>query len=615
MKIKIIMSYGMKRKNIFDSKKKNANLNQNINIVIDLAPKNKKFKMDYNPNNNFLFSKINVDRIPLRNFDIRKYNENRIRYRFFSKEHKGKSKELKDILIKKEKKIKKDKNDKKYINVNTKKCKNISNKNNCNLNKIDKKNNFSYKTPIKRKNSDKRNSTSYTTINDKHNYIYYKKPFEEKLLVYSNKEKTHKLRKSSSQVLLDIKHSPINNNFYYIKNIKKIIRIQAFWRGRIIRKSLLIRILQYNNTYILYKILKRIFFYHKKFMFQNFIFSSKYKELYFSKSLSMSQTLRHKKKSKNDNLSYTKKKVKYKCIYNSPRKSKKNLSCNNIIVPNNNEIDNDNVCSLKDKPIILNYKSKKNGSKIKSKFIYSNNIKKIMHKKMKNSKNAYNNDYKKLLELVISFIQKKCFLIVFPYFLNQLKKVYKEKEKYNSFFNILELVMDKIYTKYFFNSIKNKSLKKANHNLHLINISSFKNNRSILTGTNKGINGLSKFVLCLEKIYKTLIIKEKKIFMNKIKSCAKETKVHYKKHIKLMFVESLNKKKDFIIRNVSSKKMRTKKIDFTNNKMNHNNIIKKPKNKSDAFVSMLLKLLNKIELKTQIYHIFKFWKKMKNAEN
>ena len=124
------MSYGMKRKNIFDSKKKNANLNQNINIVIDLAPKNKKFKMDYNPNNNFLFSKINVDRIPLRNFDIKKYNENRIRYRFFSKEHKGKSKELKDILIKKEKKAKNDKNDKKYINVNTKKCKNISNKNN-----------------------------------------------------------------------------------------------------------------------------------------------------------------------------------------------------------------------------------------------------------------------------------------------------------------------------------------------------------------------------------------------------------------------------------------------------------------------------------------------------
>lgn len=329
----------------------------------------------------------------------------------------------------------------------------------------------------------------------------------------------------------------------------------------------------------------------------------------------MRMSLKHKKKSKNDNLSYTKKKVKYKCIYNSPRKSKKNLSCNNIIIPNNNEIDNDNVCSLKDKPIILNYKSKKICSKIKSKFIYSNNIKKIMHKKMNNSKIAHNNDYKKLLELVISFIQKKCFLIVFPYFLNQLKKIYKEKEKYNSFFNILELVMAKIYIKYFFNSIKNKLLEKANNNLNLINIFSFKNNRSILTCNNKDINGPSKLVLYLEKIYKNLIINEKKCFMNKIKSFAKETKVHYKKHIKLMFVESLNKKKDFIIQNVSSKKMRTKKIDFTNNKKNRININIKPNNKSDAFVSMLLKLLNKIELKTQIYYIFKFWKKMKNTEN
>ena len=106
MKIKIIMSYDLKRSNNFDNKKKDSNLNQNINIVIGLVPKHKQFKMDYNPKNNFLFSKINVERIPLKNFDIKKYNERRIRYRFFSIEPNCKTKELKDILIKKDKRAK-----------------------------------------------------------------------------------------------------------------------------------------------------------------------------------------------------------------------------------------------------------------------------------------------------------------------------------------------------------------------------------------------------------------------------------------------------------------------------------------------------------------------------
>ena len=607
------MSYDIKRNNNYANKKKDSNLNQNINIVIDLAPKYKKFKMDYNPNNNFLFSKINVDRIPFKNFDIKKYNENRIRYRFFSLEKKCKPKELKDILIKKDKKAQ---NDNKHINVNVNKCKNISNKNNYYINRIANKNNFSYRTPIKRKNSEKRDSTSYTTINDRYNYIYYKKPLEENLLFYSNKEKTLKLRKSSSQALLDLKHSSINNNFHYIKNKKKILRIQSFWRGRAIRKFLLTRIIQYNNTYILYKILKRIFFYHKKFMFQKFIFSSKYRELYFSKALSMSMSLKNKKKSKNDNLSYIKKKVKYKCQYNSPNKSKY-LSCDNIIVPNDNQNDNDNVYSLKDKPIILNYKSKKIDGKIKSKFIYSNNIKKIIYKKINKTKNANNNDYKKLIELIISFIQKKYFLIYFPIFLSQLrlKKVYKEKENFNSFFNILESVMLKIYTKYFINSIKIKHLKNAKNNIHLININSLKNNKSILANNNKDIKGLNLLILCIENIYKNYAFNEKKNFINKIKSYAKETKIHYTKHIKLMFVENSNKKKDIIIKRVSSKKIRTKKIDLTKNKMNRTNMSIKPNNNRDAIVSMLLKLLNKIEIKTEIYHIFKFWKKMKNVKD
>jgi hypothetical protein len=320
--------------------------------------------MDYNPNNNFLFSKINVERIPLKNFDIKKYNERRIRYRFFSIEPNCKTKELKDILIKKDKRAK---NNNKYINMSVIKCnKNIPNKNNYYINRIANKNNSSYKTPIKRKNSEKRDSTSYTTINDRYNYIYYKKPLEENLLVYSNKEKTLKLRKSSSQTLLDLKYSSINNNFYYIKNLKKIIRLQSFWRGRTIRKLLLRRIIQYNNAYILFKILRRIFFYHKKFMFQNFVFSSKYRELYFSKSLIMNMKLKNKKKSKNTDLSYIKKKVKYKCRYNNPNKSKKYLSCDNIKVSNDNQNDNDNdnVYSLKDKPIILTYKSKNNDGKI-----------------------------------------------------------------------------------------------------------------------------------------------------------------------------------------------------------------------------------------------------------
>ena len=100
------MSYDIKGNNNFDNKKMDSNLNQNINIVIDLAPKCKKFKMDYNPKNNFLFSKINVDRIPFKHFDIKKYNERRIIYKFFSMEQKCKTKKLKDILIKKDKKIK-----------------------------------------------------------------------------------------------------------------------------------------------------------------------------------------------------------------------------------------------------------------------------------------------------------------------------------------------------------------------------------------------------------------------------------------------------------------------------------------------------------------------------
>ena len=610
------MSYIIKGNNNLDNKKKNSNLNQNINIVVDLAPKFKQFKMDYNPNNNFLFSKINVDRIPLKNFEIKNYNEKRIRYKFSSMEQKGKTKKLKDILIKKDKKPK---ISNKYVNVSVKNCNNIPSKNNNYINKVDNKNNFSYKTPIKRKNSEKRNSTSYTTVNDRYNYIYFKKPLEEKILVYSNKEKTFKLRKSSSQKLLDLKHSSINNKFYNIKNIKKIIRIQSFWRGRSIRKLLLLRIIKYNNVYILYKILKRIFFYHKKFMFQNFVFSSKYRDLYFSKSLIMSMKLKNQKKSKNTDLSYIKKKVKYKCRYNNPNKSKKYLSCDNIIVSNDNQNDNDNVYSLKDKPIILTYKSKNNYGKINSKNIYPNNKKSIIYKKMNKSKNVYKNDGKKLLELIISFIKKKYFLKYFPYILSQLrlKKVYneKEKEKFNSFFNILESEMAKIYIKYFFNSIKNKSRKKANNNIHLININSLKNNKGIFTGTNKDNKGFNLFVLCIEKIYKNFVFNEKKNFMSKFKSYAKEIKIHYKKHIKLMFVEKLDKKKDIIIKRVSSKKMRTKKFDLKNNKMNRNNMRKNSNNKSDVFVSMLLKLYNKIESKTKIYHIFKFWKKMKNDKD
>ena len=610
------MSYDLKRNNNFDNKKKGANLNQNINIVIDLAPKCKKFKMDYNPNNNILFSKINVDRIPLKNFDIKKYNERRIRYRFFSIEPNCKTKELKDILIKNDKRAK---NYNKSINMSVNKCNNnIPNKNNYYINRISNKNNSSYITPKKRKNSEKRDSTSFTTINDRYNYIYYKKPLEENLLVYSNKEKTLKLRKSSSQTLLDLKYSSINNNFKYIKNLKKIIRLQSFWRGRKIRKFLLRRIIQYNNAYILFKILRRIFFYHKKFMFQNFVFSSKYRELYFSKALSMSMSLKHKKKSKNNNLSYIKKKVKYKCRYNSSHKSKKNLSCDNIIVVNDNE--NDNVYSLKDKPIILNYKSKKNDDKIINKFINTNNIKRIIYKKNNKSKITYNNNCKKLLEQFISFIQKKYFLKYFPCFLCQLKIVYKEKEikKYNSFLNILTSVIIKINKKNFLNSLKIRNLKNANknnHNIHLLNIFSFKNNGNILTVTKKDKNGLSLIIFCIEKIYKNFAFNEKKNFMNKIKSYAKETKIHYKKHIKLMYVESLDKKKDIIIKRVDSKKMRTKTSDSTNNKNNRNNLAIRSNNKSDIFVSMLLKLYNKIELKTQIYHIFKFWKKMKNVKD
>ena len=347
-------------------------------------------------------------------------------------------------------------------------------------------------------------------------------------------------------------------------------------------------------------------------MFQNFIFSSKYRELYFSKTLPMS--LKHKNKSKNVNSSYIKKKIKYKSRFNSPQKLKKNKSCDNIKVANEN--DNDNVYSLKDKPIILNYKSKKDDGKINSKFIYSNNIRRNIYKKIKESKNVDNKNRKKLLELVISFINKKYFLIYFPYFLSQLrlKKANKEKEKFNSFFNILESKMAKIYIKYFFNSIKNKNIKKTN-NIHLININSLKNNKRILKGTNKDNNGLSLFVLCLEKIYKNYAFNEKKNFMIKFKSYAKETKIHYKKHIKLMFVENLDKKKDIIIKKVSSKKIKTKKLDFTNKKMNHTYLTIKPNNKSDVFVSMLLKLYNKIESKTHIYHIFKFWKKMKNVKD
>ena len=49
--------------------------------------------------------------------------------------------------------------------------------------------------------------------------------------------------------------------------------------------------------------------------------------------------------------------------------------------------------------------------------------------------------------------------------------------------------------------------------------------------------------------------------------------------------------------------------------MNHTYLTIKPNNKSDVFVSMLLKLYNKIESKTHIYHIFKFWKKMKNVKD
>jgi hypothetical protein len=354
-------------------------------------------------------------------------------------------------------------------------------------------------------------------------------------------------------------------------------------------------------------------------MFKNVVFSSKYRELYFSKSLIMSMKLKNKKKSKNTDLSYIKKKVKYKCRYNNPNKSKKYLSCDNIKVSNDNQNDNDNVYSLKDKPIILTYKSKNNDGKINSKNIYPNNKKSIIYKKMNKSKNVYKNDGKKLLELIISFIKKKYFLKYFPYILSQLrlKKVYneKEKEKFNSFFNILESEMAKIYIKYFFNSIKNKSRKKANNNIHLININSLKNNKGIFTGTNKDNKGFNLFVLCIEKIYKNFVFNEKKNFMSKFKSYAKEIKIHYKKHIKLMFVEKLDKKKDIIIKRVSSKKMRTKKFDLKNNKMNRNNMRKNSNNKSDVFVSMLLKLYNKIESKTKIYHIFKFWKKMKNDKD
>ena len=602
------MSY--KKYSNYDFSQNNSNSNQNIKeqklnvkIIVDLKPKNKTAHKIFN---NFLFSKININKIPIKIFDLKKQN---IKCRFYSLDKKcSSSNDSKELLLGnclnyKDKKIKNKKNNNKPLNIKTRNNNNISIKNNYdkdfNRNKI-----YYFVTPKNMKNSEKRNSTNHTTY-DRNNYIYYKKPLKDAFSNYNNNYVKNYTYKKSDKVIFVLNNSSENKN-YFIKNIVKVIKIQSIWRGRYIRKLILKKINQYKqNIFLFVKILKRIFFYYKKILFQRFIFLLKYKGYFFPKIFNSNI----KKNNINLCFSYSKKKIKDNCRCNSSKNKNKNLSCDNT----------------KDYKNILNEEKNniKNKLRKKEKYLVNNIV---------NTKNIKNEIYSKVIETendknikienIIKYINKRCFLINYPYFLYNLRIIYKEKEienKFVSIFSTLESIRLKILKEYFYYYIKNKIRKKIDSKNQTINVYKYNDNRNNfinIINNNINSNKIEKLISCLETIYnKNISLYKLKESFNKIKNYINIK--NNKRNIKLKFTKekskrNINEKKDKSLSNSTSKKTMKiikREIKYNIKTLNNNNNNKIFIYNSYFGVKILLKLMDKIELKSQVYHCFKIWKK------
>ena len=572
------MSYKNKYSNK-DFKQKNSNLKQNDNnekfnvkIVIDLIPKKRD---NYFPNN-YHKSQLNINQLSINLFN-NKPNNKSIKYSFFSmdKNYKNEPKVLlsnnHQNINNRNKILYNHKNEPK--NMKTIYRNNISVKNNKTYeNKIN--NIYSYDTPKKNKNYDKNKSINNSEISEKNNYIYFKKSLNKNNSSNNNGKEFN--AKKQDNYIFTLNNDNSYNNYYYIK---KIIKIQSVWRGREIRLLIAKIINQYKHIFILNKILNRIFFYHKKILFQKFLILLDLRKLLFSPNMKLF------KKNENYNFSYIKKKINGNCRCNSVSNNRKNFSPYRRITRKNDKV---------------------------------NNVNSIIYlKKMNKFDLIENNKCTQKIESFISYINKINVLINFPYFINKLRINLKEKKienKFNSFLNILESIRIKILKKYFYNYIKNQ-IKKVDYNEKLINICNYNDNRNTFINIiNINNNNVKNLLLCLEKIFKNNLLSKKREIMNKIKNYIKNNKLHNKKHIKVKIIKGNSERKKIdknvsnILRSISHKKMKVSMSIINDNLDEDINL----NSKSDILVLKLLKLMDKIELKTKSYNYFKLWKKNKN---
>ena len=247
-----------------------------------------------------------------------------------------------------------------------------------------------------------------------------------------------------------------------------------------------------------------------------------------------------------------------------------------------------------------------------------------------NTKNIKNEIYSKVIETendikienIKKYINKRCFLINYPYFLYNLRIIYKEKEienKFESIFSTLESIRLKILKEYFYYYIKNKIRKKIDSKNQAINVYKYDDNRNNfinIINNNINSNKIEKLISCLETIYnKNISLYKLKESFNKIKNYINIK--NNKRNIKLKFTKEKSKrniteKKDKSLSNSTSKKTMKiikREIKYNINTLNINNNNKNFFYNSYFGVKILLKLMDKIELKSQVYHCFKIWKK------
>ena len=317
-----------------------------------------------------------------------------------------------------------------------------------------------------------------------------------------------------------------NNNNYTIKNLcvnnqnndqLKVVKIQAIWRGYLLRKFLL------NGLNNFYNIMK--------------IFNCLYKILYNKSRPSFKLFLYYLQKYRNNNL-YNKSKIKPSKtnIKSKPVKSREYKNINNKA---QKEIININKLSVIDKRNInvfipggkknkdfakgFVYKRKNNSPKnsplLKKKNINLDNNKRENNFKMKNNVKNYdgfkNVNYKNKVKIginnIINYIRKKNIVLQSPLLLYRLRILHKMKmveHRYTCLFNIIK-IKEKLYLYYYFHKYRNiicsytvnymLSEKKGNtnivNNLLLNNSSSKDKERSYDNIPNIKLNNEKRYIL------------------------------------------------------------------------------------------------------------------------